>query len=72
MTDSEDKWPLKYNPGSHYHIHALGVIAVTYAGFHRSIDYLYAFHPRQQKMPDELIDLYYFSLSEENRAHALH
>jgi hypothetical protein len=56
----------KFNPGSHYHIHALGVIAITYAGFQRSIDYLYAFHPRQQKLPDELIDLYYFNLSEDN------
>jgi hypothetical protein len=72
MTDSQDNWPIpKFNPGSHYHIHALGVIAITYAGFQRSIDYLYAFHPRQQKLPDELIDLYYFNLSEDNRIKAV-
>ena len=70
--DQKDTWPLpKYNPGSPKHLHALGVIAVTYAGFQRSIDNLYAFHPRQQKLPDELINLYYFSLSEEKRTEAI-
>jgi hypothetical protein len=76
MTDAreeqEDTWPLpNYNPGSPRHLHALGVIAVTYAGFQRSIDSLYAFHPRQQKLPDELIELYYFSLGEEKRIDAV-
>ena len=73
MISSDDNWPLpKYNPGSSKHLHALGVIAVTYAGFQRSVDNLYAFHPRQQKMPDELIDLYYFTLSEDKRIDAVH
>jgi hypothetical protein len=70
-TDPNDNWPMpKYNAGSHYHIHALGVIAITYAQFQRSIDYLYAFHPREQKVPDELSDLYYFNLSEDHRIQA--
>ena len=72
MTDPEDIWPLpQFNAGAHYHLHALGVIAVTYAQFQRSIDYLYAFHPRQMKLPDALIDLYYLGLSEEKRIQAV-
>jgi hypothetical protein len=69
MTDPKDNWPLsKYNPGLHYHLHALGVIAVTYAGFQRSIDNLYLFHPRQQKLPDEeLIKQKYLKLSDDKR-----
>jgi hypothetical protein len=72
MGDSEDTWPLpKYNPGAHKHLHALGVIAITFAAFERSIDSLYDFHPRQQKLPDELVSLYYFSLNEEKRINAV-
>ena len=72
MTETEDQWPLpKYNPGSHSHLHALGVIAVTYAGFQRSIDELYAFHPHRQKLPEQLISLYYLSLNEERRLVAI-
>jgi hypothetical protein len=49
MNDPEDTWPLpEYNPGAPRHLHALGVIAVTYASFERSIDSLYTFHPSNQ------------------------
>jgi hypothetical protein len=72
MTESQDTWPLpEYNPGSQKHLHALGVIAVTFAAFERSVDDLYRFHPREQKLPDDLIDLYYYSLNEEKRIQAV-
>jgi hypothetical protein len=72
MSESEDTWPLpKYDPGSPKHLHALGVIAVTFASFERSLDTLYANKAREQKMPKELINLYYFSLNEEKRIEAI-
>jgi hypothetical protein len=72
VADPEDKWPLPdYNPGGHYHLHALGVIAIAFASFERSLDQLYSFHPRLLKLPEELINLYYFSLNEEKRIGAI-
>jgi hypothetical protein len=35
------------------------------------VDELYQYHPRVQKLPDKLIDLYYFTLSEEKRIVAI-
>ncbi len=38
VTESDDIWPLPtYNPGSQKHLHALGVIAVTFAALERNI-----------------------------------
>jgi hypothetical protein len=72
MSERDDNWPLPhYNPGSHMHLHALGVIAVTYASLERSVDALYVNKARRQKMQDELVDLYYFSLNEEKRIEAV-
>jgi hypothetical protein len=73
MTDDpEDNWPLPdYSVGQHYHVHALGVISLLVAQFGRSIDSLHAFHWREQKAPEELIDLYYYSLNEEQRVAAI-
>jgi hypothetical protein len=71
MADPEDIWPLpEYNVGSHYHLHALGVIAVAVAAFERNIDDLYTFHPQRHKVPAELINLY-FNLDEEKRLGAI-
>jgi hypothetical protein len=72
MDEPEDRWPLPtYSVGQHYHVHALGVVSLLLAQFERSIDSLHAFHWRKQKAPEELIDLYYYSLNEEQRVVAI-
>jgi hypothetical protein len=72
MSDSEDRWPLpNYNPGATKHLHAIGVIAVTFAAFERSVESIYFFYPQRMNLPDELINLYYFSLNEEKRLAAI-
>lgn len=52
-------------------MHALGVIALSYSAFQRSLQDLYAFHPNQQKVPNELTDLYYTSLNEKSQLKAI-
>jgi hypothetical protein len=43
----EDTWPLpRYNPGDRPHLHALGVIGITYASFEQSVDRLYSWSDR--------------------------
>lgn len=43
----EDTWPLpRYNPGDRLHLHALGVIGITYASFEQSVDRLYSWSDR--------------------------
>jgi hypothetical protein len=70
--NDEDTWPIpRYNPGRSKHLHALGVIAVTFASFERSVDFLYVNLAREQHMPKELFSLYYFSLNEEKRIEAI-
>ncbi len=70
--DEKDTWPIpKYNLGSKKHLHALGVISVGFSSFERAVEALYQHHPRLQKMPDELINLYYFSLNDEKRIQAV-
>jgi hypothetical protein len=72
MADPEDIWPLPdYNPGGHYHLHALGVISIAFASFERSIDSLYNYQGQNQNIPLELCHLYYFSLNEEKRIEAI-
>jgi hypothetical protein len=68
----EDTWPLPdYNPGPRDHVHALGVIALQFASFERSVDFLYLHRTGREKLPDELVHLYYFSLSEDKRIDAI-
>jgi hypothetical protein len=72
MAESEDMWPMpKYNPGQPKHLHALGVIALQFAQLERSVDSLYHAEARRKKMPDDLIDLYFYSLNEEKRIEAI-
>jgi hypothetical protein len=72
MAESEDTWPLpKYNPGQANHLHALGVIAVEFAQLQRSVESLYHAEARRQKMPDELTNLFFYSLNEEKRIEAI-
>jgi hypothetical protein len=72
MAESEDTWPMpKYNPGQPKHLHALGVIALQFAQFERSVESLYHAEAWRKKIPDDLIDLYFYSLNEEKRIEAI-
>jgi len=72
MSDPEDRWPLpRYNSGDHFHLHALGVIALQFAQFEASVDALYLTRTSHKKWPGELVRLYYFELNEEKRVEAV-
>jgi len=72
MVESEDTWPMpEYNPGSPKHLHALGVIAIQFASLERSIDILYLNKALNQKLPQDLVELYYFTINEEKRIEAV-
>jgi hypothetical protein len=72
MTESEDTWPSpEYSPGSPKHLHAVGVIAITFAQLERSIESHYHAEARRQGVPDGLIDLYFYSMNEEKRIEAI-
>ena len=53
------------------HLQALGVIALSFSAFQRSLHELYAHHPQRQNIPYELADLYYTSLSESDQIKAI-
>jgi hypothetical protein len=64
----DDDWPLpKFNAGDPKHLHAVGVIAVTFAQFERSIEGLFLHHPANSSVPIDLIQRYFFALSEDQR-----
>jgi hypothetical protein len=70
--DDNDTWPKPhYNPGRPKHLHALGVIAIQYASLERSVDILYLNKALRQSLPQDLIELYYYSLNEEKRIDAV-
>lgn len=72
MLDSEDTWPEpNYNPGPAKHLHALGVVSVTYNAFEEGLVSLYRHHLLKANLPIELIDLYYFQLDEGRRLRAI-
>jgi hypothetical protein len=72
MAESEDTWPQPhYNPGRPKHLHALGVIAIQYASLERSVDILYLSKALRQTLPQDLVELYYYSLNEEKRIEAV-
>ena len=71
MADSEDKWPQHYNPGDPKHLHALGVIAITFASLERNLDLHFLVMAKRKKMPRRLSFLYYFNLNEEKRIEAI-
>jgi len=72
-SDSEELvWPLPgYNPGPRDHLHAIGVISVTFASFQASLDALYRSQAVRQNIPEALADLSYFALSEDKRIEAI-
>jgi hypothetical protein len=72
MTESQDTWPLpSYNPGQPKHLHAVGVIAVVFAQLERSVESFYHAEAWRKKMPNELTNLYFYSLNEEKRIDAI-
>ncbi len=61
-------WPMpKFDAGDSKHLHAVGVIAVTFAQFERSIEGLFLDHPANNSVPLDLIRRYFFALSEDQR-----
>jgi hypothetical protein len=70
--DADDTWPQPdFAVGHRDHVHAIGVISLLTAQFERSIDSFHAHHWHLQNAPDELIDLYFYSLNEEKRLEAI-
>jgi hypothetical protein len=66
-----DTWPLpRYNPGSRDHLHALGVISITFANLQASIDSLYRQRATSAGHSSQQIESDYFKLSEEDRIKA--
>ena len=71
MSES-DQWPSPdYNPGSRDHLHAIGVISMMFNAFERGLHDLYEIHPLRQRVPQRLIDLYFYSLNEDRRTQAI-
>jgi hypothetical protein len=65
---AHDDWPLpKFSAGDPKHLHAVGVIAVTFVQFERSIEGLFLHHPANNSVPIDLIHRYFFALSEDQR-----
>lgn len=72
MSDTEDTWPLpQYNPGSRLHLHALGVISVTFVALERSMNEHYINCAVRAGMPIDLVDKYYLHLNEDSRMQAI-
>ncbi|WP_316161942.1 hypothetical protein [Bradyrhizobium sp. SZCCHNRI20481] len=64
------EWP-DYHTGRREHVHAVGVIALSYTAFERRLFGLYSHHPERQNMPHALMQLYYSSLNEANQLKAI-
>lgn len=63
-----DDWPMpKFNAGDPKHLHVVGVIAVTFVQFERSIEGFFLHHPANSSVPIDLIQRYFFTLSEDQR-----
>lgn len=67
MSSTEDTWPAPvYDSGPPKHVHAIGVIALTYATLQDSMDRLFL-----TKAQSEWAEKYYYLLSEDNRSDAV-
>jgi hypothetical protein len=63
----EDTWPLPvYDNGPPKHVHAIGVIALTYATLQSAMDHLFLNRARS-----EWAEKYYYGLSEDKRSEAI-
>src|SRR6266446_8933029 len=68
MPLESDNWPLpNFDAGDAKHLHAVGVISLTFVQFERGIEDLFLHHPAQSQMPADLVQRYYYSLNEEQR-----
>lgn len=64
----DDRWPIpKFDAGDPKHLHAVGTIAGTFVQFERGIESLFLYHPANAAVPLDLIQRYYFALSEGQR-----
>ena len=67
MSSTEDTWPApRYGPWPPKHVHAIGVIALTYATLQATMDRLFL-----TKAQSEWAEKYYYLLSEDNRSGAI-
>ena len=67
-----DVWPLpKFHAGDAKHLHAVGVISLTFVQFERGVEGLFLHHPSQEVMPRDLVYRYFYALSEEQRLKAI-
>ncbi|EKS28157.1 hypothetical protein [Afipia felis] len=64
-------WP-KFDAGNANHLHAIGVIAVTYVQFERSVESMFLHHPANKLIPNDLLTRYFLTLNEEQRIKAIH
>lgn len=72
MSDSKDTWPEpNYSAGKREDLHAIGIIAMNYNAYERSLFQLYHFHLGRKKVPKKLAALYYFALPEDKRIAAI-
>lgn len=69
---NEDHWPMPhFDAGDSKHLHAVGVIAVTYVQFERSIESMYLHHPANAAHPFEQREREFLALSESKRVAAI-
>jgi hypothetical protein len=67
MSSIEDTWPLPvYDPGPPKHVHAIGVIALTYTTLQACMDCLFL-----NRAGSQWAEKYYYVLTEERRSEAI-
>jgi hypothetical protein len=66
MSD-EPHWPLPhYDPGPPDHLHAIGVIALTFGAFQANVESLY-FHFARKRLSQEMAEYFWDNLNEDKR-----
>lgn len=65
-----EAWP-SYFTGRREHIHALGVISLSYSAFERDLFTLYAHHPGVKGMPRELVEKYWSAQNEASQVKSI-
>jgi hypothetical protein len=64
---SEDDWPGYYGRDYRKHLHALGVVAISFATFQASLDTLYLRRAELLGLPEDFAKLCYYSLNDDKR-----
>jgi hypothetical protein len=57
----------QFDAGDSKHLHAVGVISVTFVQFERSVQSMFLHHPANNSVPVDLINRYFMALSEDQR-----